>query len=275
MSPRRLVTALVLAVSLVGVGAAPTEARTNGLPDSMAAIGDSITTAANTSFFDLGGSNPERSWSTGDDSGDIVLSHYERLLAANPTIAGRNLNDAAPGAKMRDAAGQAQRAVSQGVEYVTFLMGGNDVCTSSKHTMTSVRDFRQQFRAAMDALATGLPEADVLVASIPDVHHLWELYHTDPLAQWVWGTFGICQSMLSASNTDADRAFVQRRNIAFNAVLRDVCAEYVRCRYDGGAVFDYQFTRSDISPVDFFHPSTVGQMHIAEVTWAAGYWPAT
>ena len=46
-------------------------------------------------------------------------------------------------------------------------------------------------------------------------------------------------------------------------------------RFDGGAVSNYAFTRVDISPVDFFHPSTDGQMHIAEVTWAAGYWPAT
>jgi hypothetical protein len=66
---------------------------------------------------------------------------------------------------------------------VTFLMGGNDVCSSSRQTMTSVCDFRLQFRAAMDELATGLPEADVFVASIPDVHRRWELYHTDPLAR--------------------------------------------------------------------------------------------
>lgn len=271
MSLRRVPAVVMFVVLVIGFAANPTSARTNGLPDSMAAIGDSITTAANTGFFDLGGSNPEHSWSTGDDSTDIVLSHYERLLAANPNIAFHNFNDAAPGARMADAAGQARQAVTQGIEYVTFLMGGNDVCTSSRHTMTSVRDFRTQFRAAMDVLAAGRPDATVLVTSIPDIQQLWELYHTDFRAQWVWSTFRICQSMLSTSNTDADRDFVRRRNIAFNAVLRDVCAAYTQCRFDGGAVFNYSFTRSDVSPVDFFHPSRTGQMHLAEVTWAANH----
>jgi len=268
---RRLVALFALVLLAVGFGATPASGRTNGLPDSMAAIGDSITTAANTSFFELGGSNPEHSWSTGDDSADTVVSHYERLLTANPNIASRNLNDAAPGAKMADAPAQAQQAVSQGIEYVTFLMGGNDLCTSSKQTMTSVRDFTAQFRAAMDVLATGRPDADVFVASIPDIRRLWELYHTDFRAQWVWGTFHVCQSMLSSGNTDADRDFVRRRNIAFNTVLRDVCAEYAQCRFDGGATFNYRFTRDDVSQVDFFHPSTTGQAHIAEVTWAASH----
>jgi GDSL-like Lipase/Acylhydrolase len=274
MQLRRLIIAIALVLSVGALGTSPTDARTNGLPDSMAAIGDSMTMAANTGWSDLG-DNPERSWSTGYDSADIVVSHYERLLAANPNVASRNFNDAASGARMRDAAGQAQRAVSQGVEYVTFLMGANDVCRSSKAQMTSVRDFRAQFRTAMDTLTTGLPNADIFVASIPDIRRLWELYHTNTLAQLVWRTFGICQSMLSTSNTDADRAFVRRRNIAFNTVLEDVCAEYARCRYDGGAGFNYRFTRSDVSPVDFFHPSATGQMHIAQLTWAASYWPTT
>jgi len=66
---------------------------------------------------------------------------------------------------------------------------------------------------------------------------------------------------------------VRQRNIAFNDVLRDTCALYVQCRFDGYAVFNTVFTASDITGRDYFHPSTSGQAKLASVTWAAGYWP--
>jgi hypothetical protein len=34
------------------------------------------------------------------------------------------------------------------------------------------------------------------------------------------------------------------------------------------------FTTSDVSTVDYFHPSVTGQKHLAGETWAASYWPA-
>jgi lysophospholipase L1-like esterase len=58
-----------------------------------------------------------------------------------PSIYGHNYNDSKDGARMRDAAGQAQAAVRQGARYVTILMGGNDLCTSSTGTVTGVADF--------------------------------------------------------------------------------------------------------------------------------------
>lgn len=250
-------------------------AATNGFPDSMAAIGDSITQAANLDGSTLGSSNPQHSWSTGYDSADGILSHYERLLANNANIASKNHNDAVSGAKMVDAPAQADQAVQQQVEYVTFLMGGNDVCTSSKDNMTPVNTYEAQFRSAMDKLAAGLPNAQVYVVSVPDVYQLWKLFNTNKTATRVWSTFGICQSMLAKTNTESDRQFVRQRNIDFNTVLQNACAEYVQCRYDGGAIFSYQFTKTDVSTVDYFHPSKTGQANIAKTSWANGYWPTS
>src|SRR5262245_28519549 len=117
------------------------------LPTSMASIGDSITRATDVCCWY--GDHPAQSWSTGGGSFDGISSHYERIRARQPAISGRNYNDARAGAKMRDAQGQAQTAVAQGVRYVTVLMGGNDVCTDTISTMTSVADFRAQFSTAM------------------------------------------------------------------------------------------------------------------------------
>jgi len=94
----------------------------------------------------------------------------------------------------------------------------------------------------------------------------------DPIAEFVWDVANICQSLLSPARTDADRQSVRSRNIEFNAVLQQECAKYSRCRFDDNAVSDYQFSRADVSKLDYFHPSLTGQAHLAEVTWNASWW---
>lgn len=66
---------------------------------------------------------------------------------------------------------------------------------------------------------------------------------------------------------------MRQRNIDFNTILKNVCAEYTQCLYDRDAVFNYQFTKNDVSSVGYFHPSKTGQKNLAEVTWSSGYWP--
>jgi hypothetical protein len=89
----------------------------------------------------------------------------------------------------------------------------------------------------------------------------------------VWANFHICQSMLAATNTDTQRQQVRDREVAFNQILAEVCAQYARCRWDGGAVYNYQFSASQVSTLDYFHPSLSGQASLARVTWAASWWP--
>ena len=240
-------------------------------PGSMAAIGDSISQAADVCCWY--GDHPANSWSTGGASWDGIRSHYERIRALNPDIRGRNHNDSVSGARMDDGPAQAQRAVTQHVRYVTILLGGNDVCTSSPETMTSVADFRSQFRQTLQILEAGLPRrAHIFVASIPDVYRLWALYRDDPAAQLVWDVANICQSLLSPSRTEEQRQAVRRRNMDFNTVLAQECAGFARCRFDDNAVFNYQFARGDVSKLDYFHPSLAGQADLAAVTWAHSWW---
>jgi len=240
-------------------------------PNSMAAIGDSITRA-----FDVCcwyGDHPAQSWSTGGMPFDGISSHYERILGSNPAILGHNYNDAKTGARMRDAQGQAQSAVAQGAQYVTILMGANDACTSSAATMTSVADFRAQYAAALGTLAAGLPAgAHVFVASIPNIYRLWQVLRGNAAAQLVWFAAQICQSMLSPTNTEADRQAVLARVEQFNQVLADGCGQYAFCRFDGNAVFNYSFTAGQVSNLDYFHPSLSGQAALASITWQRSWW---
>jgi lysophospholipase L1-like esterase len=242
------------------------------IPGSMASLGDSITRG-----FDSCGwwqDCPSRSWATGDDTS--VNSQYLRIRAKNPAISGHAYNDAKTGAKASDLSGQAQAAASQHVGYVTILMGANDACTSSESTMTPVATFSAQVSSALSVLAAGLPDAYIDLVSIPDIKRLWYVGKGNLAARTVWSAAGICQSMLAnptstsaADNARRDR--VRQRVIDFNAVLAQACAQYPRCRFDGNAVFSYQFTLSQVSGWDYFHPNTAGQAVVADVTYRTGY----
>jgi lysophospholipase L1-like esterase len=259
----------VLALLLVLL--APNAVSAQSLPRVMAATGDSITRAYNAGWFPYVDS-PAASWSSGSDT--RVQSHRLRLQALSSGPVSAN-NDARSGAKMADLAAQMQAAVSQKAQYVTVLMGANDVCTSSEATMTTVATFSEQFSAAMETITTGTPNAVVYVVSIPNIYHLWEIYKDSWLARTVWATAGICQSMLanpgSTAQADVDRrARVSERNQEFNAALEAVCEAYRQCHFDGYAVYNTMFTRSDVTTRDYFHPSVSGQAKLAEITWLAG-----
>jgi lysophospholipase L1-like esterase len=263
---------VTLVVALAGLVAQPAWAAPPP-PSSMAAIGDSITRA-----YDVCcsyGDHPGQSWSTGYTSYDGIASHYERIRQLNPAITGHAANDAVSGAKMAQAPNQASQAVSQGARYVTILMGANDLCTSSVSTMTSTDTFRAQFRQAMATLMAQDRKPYVFVSSIPNLYQLWEVLHTNSLARWAWANFHICQSMLGATRTEAERQQVVAREQAFNQILADVCAQYSHCRWDNKAVYHYRFSASQVSSLDFFHPSLSGQAALARITWAASWWAST
>jgi PKD repeat protein len=244
------------------------------LPSSMAAVGDSISQAVS-SGGSLGATYPANSWSTGTNTS--VNSHYQRLLALNAAISGHAYNHSVSGADMADLDGQMAGVVSLQPDYLTVLIGGNDLCTDTVAQMTPVTTFGAEFQTAMDTLTQGSPDTLVYVASIPNVYQLWQLFHNNWLARFIWSVGGICQSLLanptSTNATDvARRAAVAQRNVEYNTALANVCLRYPNCRFDDNAVYDVVFSSSDVAG-DYFHPSVSGQAKLAAVTWAAGYWP--
>jgi lysophospholipase L1-like esterase len=123
-------------------------------------------------------------------------------------------------------------------------------------------------------------------------------------ARLLWNTLGMvpCATMLDAANrprsagptpdstdpAEARRLRVRAINQRYNEILADRCGAMVRCRFDGGAVFDlmanrdrtgellgdparWTFTDADISTQDHFHPSFQGQVKLAEAMWESGF----
>ncbi|GAB3852145.1 SGNH/GDSL hydrolase family protein [Dactylosporangium cerinum] len=268
---RRGLTVLAATLVVLLGTAIPAHAAAGPPPGSIASMGDSITRGFNACgwFADC----PTRSFSTGNNS--AVNSHYLRIRAQNPAVVA--YNDARSGAKVADMPGQASTAVSQHVAYVTILIGANDACTSSEASMTSVAAFRASLDSALGTLKAGLPDAKVLLISVPDLKRLWQVGKDSSGARTAWGLFGICQSMLAnptstAAADTARRDRVRQRVVDFNGQLASACTAYgANCKYDGGVVFGYGFQLSQISTWDYFHPNASGQAVLASVSYAAGF----
>ncbi|MGW3723600.1 SGNH/GDSL hydrolase family protein [Streptomyces sp. NPDC000851] len=235
-------------------------------PRSIAAIGDSITRGFDA--CEVLSDCPEASWATG--SSPDVDSLAVRLLGG-ARAATHSWNYAVTGARMADLPGQMARAVTREPELVTVMAGANDACRASTAKMTPVADFRADFEDALHTLREALPKAQVYVASVPDLKRLWSEGRTNPLGKQVW-KLGICPSMLGdADALDAAanqrRETVQQRVEDYNGVLEEVCAQDERCRFDGGAVYEYRFGTAQLSHWDWFHPSKNGQARLAEIAY--------
>ncbi|OEJ98232.1 GDSL-type esterase/lipase family protein [Streptomyces thermolilacinus] len=238
----------------------------NPRPSSVAAVGDSITRG-----FDACGlltDCPEVSWATGSDP--VVNSLALRLVGA-PALASRSWNLARSGARVAELPEQMAQAARHRPGLVTVMIGANDACRPHVDLMTPVAEFRASFEAAMARLRKDAPTTQVYVAGVPDLRRLWSQGRDHPVGQRVW-RLGVCASMLADAQdlgtvARERRDRVRERVVAYNEVMREVCARDERCRHDGGAVFAYAFDGAQLSPWDVFHPSRDGQGRLAEIAY--------
>lgn len=271
---RRVLSTLAIAALVTSGTVATASAATAAPPPpaKMAALGDSITLAL---MSCSGLSNCQaNSWATGTTAS--VNSHATRLKASiAPALL--SYNYAVSGAMSGALNAQAQSASAQAVNYVTIEIGANDACTRTVSAMTPTATFRTNVQTALATLAAGPGQPEIFVASIPNLLRMYDLNKSSSSARLTWGLLRICQSMLAnpTSTKPADvqrRAAVQQRVDEYNQVLSEVCAATAKCRYDGGAVAAYAFTKADISTRDYFHPSLAGQTTMANITWPRTQW---
>jgi hypothetical protein len=266
-----------------------TEARV-GPPPSVGVLGDSISagtgadgrTFGDTLFPLPGTTRPERSWATGNDHTSLQsVFQRTRNLRQAEGLATTRANLSVNGARSRDILGQVQGSPAN-LAYILIQIGGNDLCRPTVDQMTPVDEYRESVDAALRWIDEHRPDAIVQINSVPDIWRLWDLRRTNATAVTFWAAGLIpCQSLLSNPTSFADedvarRALVRERGLAYNQALREVCAQYVRCRYDDDATWLFSndpagFVNSDISNQDHFHPSYAGQVKLARVSWENGF----
>ncbi|MGV9297306.1 SGNH/GDSL hydrolase family protein [Amycolatopsis sp. NPDC003676] len=168
---------------------------------------------------------------------------------------------------MNDLPRQAKAAVASRVDLVSVLMGNNDACSGG----TEVGTFESQFKEAMTTLAQGLPEVQVKVVSIPDIYQLWDVLHTDQAAVAKWSTFHECDALLANATSTAPADQLSGSGSSITTPSSPRCAANTRTASLTEAPVS-RLDPSDVSTVDYFHPSAKGQALIADVAWKAlGY----
>lgn len=253
-------TMVVLVTPSTAVAAIPSSAR-------MVALGDSITRAAVADGTQ--NAQPQNSWSTGTSSS--VNSHLRRLEAAGVDMSGGNY--AKGGERSVHLATQATNAVATRADYVTILIGGNDICFASTPSGTTTPDaFEANVKRALDIIKASNPDARVLLASAPSMMALYQVGRDNFTIRLRWSIIGICPVMLAnptdtSAAANARRAAVEARVDEYNRRLAKLAAERANVFYDNGAVHNTAFTASDLSLLDGFHPSLNGQNKIAKATW--------
>jgi len=254
--------------------AVPTPAAPRpGKPTTVAAIGDSITQSTGTG--PLSKEYPENSWATG--------CSFNSLAARLGIPTNKRYNYSANGNRMTHFVSEVNNGKSGGsgdvapmpsdIGLVLVEMGGNDLCRDSVADMTSVTDYRNQFKAGLAAVTAKAPSALIQVMSIPDIYNLWYIrgaiqdptYHPEPEsdqasgingARFYWdGLTGLgvkfpCQSLLSmpgsTAKPDRDRRLeVRQRTKDFNQVLAEECAKVLRCKFDDKQLFNWSSNREN------------------------------
>ena len=232
----------------------------------MGALGDSITMGFN-SGAPL--NQPQSSWSTGTRSSDGVTSHRERLEAMGYAVFARNV--ARSGAKAVEMPGQLATLLRWATpDYVTLLIGANDVCDWSEDHLRELGSFRKNVATTLATLIKHNPDVRVVLVPIPDMLNLWEV-GLGSRCEKRWNRIPMCTNLLGRRVTPEQRsAFVSRLADA-NDTLASLAAEFSNNVRFIASAETVDFERQHVSRLDCFHPSLAGQKLISDTTWNEGW----
>lgn len=258
----------------IGRNARTLAAATAAYPNAIAVLGGDDPTgyASNTKhpFQEARGN----SWATGTNP--AVRSIYSRLLAVNTAIRGRSFNFASRGATVKDLASQVRKALllKTKPELVLVQIMDNDVRCDGHDDPTRFAAYRETVKAALERLASGLPQARILFVSA------WGTIdsYVKAVSSFDLGTrlthAGKWQCSIFAPRTGKvvpeHVAYIKRMTNGYHAAFAAACKEVPTCRYDGGAA-----RRIVIAPADLAHRwehlSLQGLAKLAAVEWRVLY----
>lgn len=289
------------------------------LPSSMGALGDSISAGLLANFsretankpsveawfvmrslvaaaiFQLKGlEKKDLSWSAGYGASGLVLSHARRLAALDSSRTLKTFNVAHSGDTVQDILdiqlpklnGLSRNKLGQEYpDYVTILIGANDVCDASMAGVTSVQDYYDRLDKVVHDVLSRSPRSKIMLSSLPNIESLRQVALGARL--WGWGAFEKCEDVwnaiklcptLTTISDPAIREQVKQRVDDYNLAARDIVERYTksmgdRIRY-GDGTFKVQFGKDHLS-MDCFHPNPAGQNILSKVTFNSSWWPTS
>lgn len=288
------------------------------IPDSMASMGDSITAGAIANYKRQWGMNPlvslalvtqiasaflshsispleirKLSWSGGVDPRHRMTSHAARLEFMSQYRKLRHFNAARSGDESADLAAQLEDIKNwaheenrdQFPEYITLLIGPNDICADSVDEMVTPDIFELNIKDTVEEIQKTNPYTKVLISTVPNVEQLRKVAKDARLMGF--GPFAKCEDFwriaktcptLTTISDPMDRARISMRVQEFNAAINHVVG-FHHTNYGEdkiravNSIYNSDFSADDLS-LDCFHPNYDGQNLISEKTWNASWWGA-
>jgi lysophospholipase L1-like esterase len=215
---------------------------------TLGALGDSITAAYNAS---TSGNNPSHSWATGDAG---VGSHKVRLERIFPNLEVIPVNHAVAGARADALAGQVSQLLTSAPDYVTLLIGANDLTSwlMAGEYGAALQRFKSDVESAVRRLVAANPRVMILLSAVPDQARVLRL---------------VLPQALVPTLANIYRERWERANQALAAIA---AAFPANVRFVAKTSL-LKFSPEHLSPLDSYHPSVAGQKLLADVTWEQGF----
>ena len=230
-------------------------------------LGDSITTATNAKGW---GERKDINWSTGTRNNAEVKSHFHKLkeLLGEKVIA---VNVAKAGSTSSDLAGQVTKLLKSNPDYVTVLMGANDVCGWSDNHAHQLSAYKARVQNVIERLVAHNSQIKIVLVPVPDMYHLWKL-GSNSSCQFLWDLANVCTRLLHSRTSNAERLRFKEQLNDLNESLQELSRNFAQhVRFDL-SLAQYKFAKQDVSKADCFHPSLKGQNLISELTWKHGWY---
>ena len=245
---------------------APAREWTRGYPNSIAVLGHSGSTGANSDPDQPGVQVRGNSWATGTNP--AVDSLYLRILEHNAAIEGHNIPYSEDGATVDDLALQASRLLETDPKpdlIVVQIMDNDLICPTEASALSG---FRSSLTSTLTKLARGAPNSSQFVVSqtgsVPT--YARSLTREERAAQ---GGTGPCDFMTPTGTIAPKKvARLEKAIHAYEGALEAACDKVRQCTYDGGA-FGRIGDRREYVSSDLNHFSIKGHAKAAAVAWAA------
>lgn len=253
----------------------------DGYPDSIAVIGHTTAMGRASSPTDVGADVRANSFVTGTNP--AVQSVYARILAQHPQIRGHATNISSIDNTIDNAAVQAAQAAAMGPPPDLVIFQELDLDIPCPAGADDVARYRERMAAALQVLQQAAPNTRVLVLSWYGSPTTWlQALNAEQrvtfAGQMIDSGFA-CSTLTRSGALDANGlAKFEGAIHSFEQAVRDACAQFPLCRFDGDIFGNVVEANEDI-PLDFVHLTVKGQAKAAAAAWAAlqhaGLVPAT
>lgn len=163
-------------------------------------------------------------------------------------------NDAKTGANMPALDGQLATAAGPGVQYVTVLIGANDLCTSTIAGMTRTATFESEFNTALTDFFARDPSAIVSVSSLPNIYQLWSVLRTNSSAENAWKHLQHLPEHAEHQQHGGDAPASRCPGTGRQSGVGSRLCRFAGCHWENLTGYKFAFEAADISGTDYVSP---------------------